>query len=102
MFSCQQRIQRSFFKEEHTILRYFQACFFRAESFQSILRIKKVVGGSGGMLHREIFENLHTVVVIFVLFEQRLGKFCLNFLPINLSVSPNMMHFVHTFSIMRA
>ena len=47
----------------------------------------------------KIFENLHTVVVILVLFEQFFGKFCLNSLPLNLSVSPNMKHFVHTSSI---
>ena len=44
----------------------------------------------------------YTVVVILVVFEQFLGKFCLNFLLLNLSVSPNMMHFVCRFSIMRA
>ena len=54
------------------------------------------------MLPQKIFENLHTVVAILVLFEQFLGKFCLNFLPLNLSVSPNMIHFVRTFSIMPA
>ena len=64
--------------------------------------MKKALRGSGGMLPRKIFENLHTVEVILVLFEQILGKFCLNFLPLILSVAPNMMHFVHTFSIMRA
>ena len=49
------------------------------------------------MLLRKIFEILHTVVgvAILVLSEQVLGKFCLHFLPLNLSVSPNMMHFVH-------
>ena len=54
------------------------------------------------MPSRKIFENLHTVVDILVLFEQFLRKFCLNCLPLNLSVSPNIMHFVHTFSIVRA
>ena len=54
------------------------------------------------MFHRKIFENLHTVVAILVLFEQFLGKFCLNFLPLNLSVLPNMIHFVGTFSIASA
>ena len=54
------------------------------------------------MLPRKIFKNLHSVVAILVLFEQFLRKFCLNFLPINLSVSPNIVHFVRTFSIMRA
>ena len=50
------------------------------------------------MLPRKIFENLHTVVTILVFFEQFLG----NFLPLNLSVSPNMMHLVRAFSIMPA
>ena len=54
------------------------------------------------MLPRKILENLRTVVAILALFEQFFSKFCLSFLPLNLSVSPNMMHFVHTFSIMRA
>ena len=53
------------------------------------------------MLPRNIFDNSHTIVVILVLFEQFLGKFCLNFLPLNLSVSPNMMHFVRAFSMVR-
>ena len=53
------------------------------------------------MLPRKVFENLHTGVAILALFEQFLGKFCLNFLPLSLSVSQNMMHFVRTFSIMR-
>ena len=54
------------------------------------------------MLLQKIFEYLHTVVATLVLFEQAFGKFCLNFLPLILSVAPNMMHFVRTFSIMRA
>ena len=40
-------------------------------------------------------------MAILVLFEQFLGKFCLIFLPLNLSFSPHMMHFARTFSIMR-
>ena len=54
------------------------------------------------MLPQKILKNLHTVVAILVLFEQFLRKFCLKFLPQNLSVSPNIMYFVRTFSIMRA
>ena len=54
------------------------------------------------MLPRKIFKNLHTAVAILVLFEQFLRKFCLNFLPLNLSVSQNIKHFVRIFSIMRA
>ena len=63
---------------------------------------KKALGRSEGMLPRKIFENLHTVVAILVLFETILSKFGLNILPLNQSVSPNMMHFVRTFSTMRA
>ena len=63
--------------------------------------MKKAVGGSGSMLPRKFSEILHADVAILVLFEQVLGKFCLNFLPLILSVTPNMMHFVRTFSIMR-
>ena len=51
------------------------------------------------MLLRKIFKNLLAVEVILELFEQFLRKFCLRFLPLNLSVSPNIMHFVQTFSI---
>ena len=54
------------------------------------------------MLPRKIFKNLHTLVAILVLLEQFSGAFCLNFLSLILSVSPNMMHFVRTFPIMRA
>ena len=54
------------------------------------------------MLPRKIFENLHAVTAILMLFESFLGKFCLNFLTQILNASPNMMIFVRTFSIMRA
>ena len=53
------------------------------------------------MLPREIFEILHAVMAILVLFQYFSGKLCLNFLTPNLSSSPNMMHFVRTFSIVR-
>ena len=49
------------------------------------------------MLPLKIFEDLHSIVAILALFEQFLRKFCLNFLPLNLNVSPNMMHFVHIY-----
>ena len=64
--------------------------------------MKKAQGRSEGMLPQKIFENLHAVMTILVLFEQISGKFCFNFLSLILSVSPNIMHFVRTFSIMRA
>ena len=54
------------------------------------------------MLTQKIFENLHAIMAILVLFDQFSGKFCLNFLTIILSASPHIMHFVRIFSIMRA
>ena len=41
-------------------------------------------------------------MVILVLFEQFVEKFCLKFLLLNLSASPNMIHFVRAFLIMCA
>ena len=54
------------------------------------------------MLPREMFEILHAAMAIIVLFEHFSGKLCLNFLTLILSTSPNMVHFVCTFSIVRA
>ena len=54
------------------------------------------------MLPRKIFENLHAVMAILVLFKWFSGKLCLNFLTLILSALPNMTHFVRTFPIMRA
>ena len=54
------------------------------------------------MLPRKIFENLHAVMAILVLFEHFSGKLYLHFLTLILSTSPNMVHFVCTFSIVRA
>ena len=54
------------------------------------------------MLPRQIFEILHAAMAILVLFEHFLGKLCSKFLTLILSTSPSMMHFVHTFSIVRA
>ena len=64
----------NFFKEGAPKFAIFLSIFFLAESF-SILIIKKALGGSGGMLPRKLFENLHTVVAILALFEQFLVKF---------------------------
>ena len=85
----------------HQILTYFQTHFFRKNYFKAFKNIKGR-GASEGVLPRKIFKNLHAVVAILVLFEQFLHSFGFNFLPLNLSVSPNIMHFVRTFSIMRA
>ena len=63
------------------------------------------------MLPRKFFESLHAVIVLFcnsainailVLFEYFSGEFCLNVLIVILNASPNMMHFVRSFAIMRA
>ena len=53
------------------------------------------------MLPRKRSEILHAVVAVSVFFEQVLGKFCLNVLPLILSVAPNMMHFLRTFFFLR-
>ena len=47
-------------------------------------------------------KNLLTVTASLVRFELFSGKVCLNCWLLILSVSPNMMHFVRSFSIMRA
>ena len=54
------------------------------------------------MLPRKNVENLHAVMAILVLFVQISRKFCLNILTLILSASPNMIHFVRTFSIHHA
>ena len=54
------------------------------------------------MLPRKFFENVHALMAILALFEEFSAKICLNVLTLILSASPNMMHFVRTFSIMRA
>ena len=54
------------------------------------------------MLPREIFEILHAVMVILVLFEHLSGKLCVNFLTLILSYYTRMVHFVRTFSVVRA
>ena len=46
------------------------------------------------MLPQEIFEILHAVMAILVLFEHFSGKLCLDFLTLILSTSPNMVHIV--------
>ena len=56
------------------------------------------------MLTRKIFDNVHCACcngyfgAFWIIFSQILFKF----LILNLSASPDMMHFVHTSSIMRA
>ena len=57
------------------------------------------LGRSGGMLTRKVFKNLDTVMAILELFEQFLWQILFNFFASNSSPSPNMIHFVRTFSI---
>ena len=47
------------------------------------------------MLSQKFLENLHTAMAILVLFGQISGKFCLNFLPLILSASPNAHLFAY-------
>ena len=63
---------------------------------------EKLYRRAEGMLPLEKFENLHAVMAILVLFKQFSRKFSLNYLTLILSASPNLMHFVCTFSIMPA
>ena len=51
------------------IFHIFQVHFFDRTNLKLIVKQKKALGGSGGMLPQKIFENLHTVMTILVLFE---------------------------------
>ena len=57
------------------------------------------LGGSGGMLPRKVFKNLDTVMAILELFEEILWQILFNFFASNSNPSPNMIHYVRTFSI---
>ena len=87
MFSCSQRIENMAPK-----FAIFSSVFFSG----------RIILKACSCSPQKIFENLHTVVAILVLFEQFLGKFWLHFVPLHLNVSLSMMHFVRTFSIMCA
>ena len=58
-----------------TIRHFFKHIFFPAES--NNLCNKNDSRGVRGHAPLKIFENLHTVMAILVLFEQFSGKFCL-------------------------
>ena len=92
----------SFFREGASNFDIFSSIVFSGRIILKHIENKKGSRGVWEHAPPENFENLRTIVAILVFFEQFLGKFCLNFLPLNLSVSPNMMHFVPTFSIMLA
>ena len=104
MFSCLQHIQK-FFLGGGTKFSHIFKCIFSGKIILKHIENKEgCVGSRGVLLQKNLKRNLNTVVAILVLFEQFLSKFCLNFLPLILilSVSPNILHFVRTFSIMRA
>ena len=79
----------------------FKRIFFSRTNLKLNEKQKRHWGGPGACSPGHIFGSLHAVMAILVLFELISAKFCLNFLTLMLSVSPNMMHFVRTFSIMR-
>ena len=97
MFSCLRHTQNFFQRGGTNFSHIFRRIFSRRITLKHSGN-KKTVGESRGVLPRKFFENLHAVVAILVF----LNNFCLNFLPLNLSVSPNIMYFVCTFSITRA
>ena len=81
---------------------YFPAFFLREQGGRIILKHIENKKGSRGLRGHAPRENVRAAVAILALFQQFLGKFCLNILPLNLSVSLNVMHFVRAFSIMHA
>ena len=50
------------------------------------MRTVTVLGGSGGMLSRKIFENLHSMMAILVLLEQVLRHIVFQFFALNFEV----------------
>ena len=50
------------------------------------MRTVTVLGGSGGMLSRKIFENLHSMMAILVLLEQVLWKIVFEFFALNFEI----------------
>ena len=61
-------VARNFKRAGHNSHIYFQRIFF-GRSKLKLIRNKKTLGGSEGMLPRKIFENLHAIMAILVLFE---------------------------------
>ena len=54
-------------------LTFFKRIFSGKVKFEANRETKMILGGSGGMLPRKIFQNLHTVMGILALFEQFVG-----------------------------
>ena len=71
-------VSKNFFKEEvSNFVTFSSIVFFPAELSSSNLSNKNDSRGVRGHVPLKIFENLHTVMAILVLFEQFSGKFCL-------------------------
>ena len=71
--SCQGPLQH-FFRMRAPIFVTFSSVVFSAKLILSNLGTKTTPGGSDSLLPRKIYENLHTVMAILVLFEQFLRK----------------------------
>ena len=61
---------KNFFREGAPKFAVFSNVFFSGRIVLKNIDNKKGSRGSGGMLPRKIFENLHTAVAILALFEQ--------------------------------
>ena len=79
--SCLGRNQNFFQGGDINFHHFFKRIFFSAELILSNSSTKNDSRGSGDMLFRENFVNLHTAMAILVLFKQVLGKACHIFAP---------------------
>ena len=80
------------------ILTFLKRIFSGKIKFEANRETKMILGGSGGMLSRKNFKNLHTAMDILALFEQFVTQILFLILPL-ISPSPNILQFVRTFSI---
>ena len=83
----------------HNFLIVFKRIIFSKTNLKLIEKQERFLGGLGACFPGKIFENVHDLMAILVLFEEFSAKFYLNFLTLILSASPNMMQFVRAFSI---
>ena len=97
--ACSSGVARNFKRGAITSTFFSSVNFFRQNKFEAELETRKAPGEYGDMLPRRICENLYAVMAILVLFEKFSRKVCLIFLPLILTVSPIMMHFVRKFLI---
>ena len=62
---------KSFLEREHQISTLFQVKFSNRINLKQKGERTKSLGGSGSLVPRKIFENLHTVKVILMFFEPK-------------------------------